>query len=188
MKWVAGCVVLCNRHQACFCFICRTIGVMCVWVYVRRPSSSDCGQKIGQGKVYSQCIKMFNGCCPQERGKEHSQLDIQPTHSILMWHDRISQLEREWPCRWVMKWKENTGGFIQSDLFKHSVVTINVVIWDVFSPTCIHFKFALWRVSLCTFNSVKCNLYCVLHNYMWYFPGPFSGKLHLCCLKTLLVN
>lgn len=147
---MAGCAVLCNRQQACFCFICRTTGVTSVRVsmwHVSRPSSSGCGKKIGQGK-------MFNVCYPQERGKEHLQLEIQPTHSILMWHDRMSQLEREWPCRWVMKWKENTRGFIQSNLFKHSVVTINVVIWDVLSPTCIHFKFALYKEFLFVFSTL----------------------------------
>ncbi len=88
---------------------------------------------------------MFNVCCPQERGKRALTAGntAHPLHPNVT---RQNESIREgMTMQMSNEMKENTRGFIQSNLFKHSVVTINVVIWDVLSPTCIHFKFALCK-------------------------------------------
>jgi len=108
---------------------------LCVCVRTRRPSSSDWGQKIGQGKVYSKCIKMFNVCCPRER--ERALTAGNTAHPLYPNVTRHNESIREgMTMQMSNKMKVNTRGFIHSNHFKHPAVTINVFIWDMLSPTC----------------------------------------------------
>jgi len=117
-----------------------------------------------------------------ERGKEHSQLETQPTHSILMWHDTMSQLEREWPCKWVMKWK-----WTLEDLFTLILLNIPLSRLMCSSGTCshphaFHFKFTphkefllIVRYAMFTVHyKIRCGI----------FLAHSQGKILFWYLKT----